>query len=147
MINPIESKIKRLLSVRRRLEAQLKFYYNLRDYPKTSKAIPYSEVYATRLQCLIRGTDGFLLLITEEEKTVVTLHLLQHLKWDMVIEACERIWPSTTGKTPRRYKYLQQTALRKMIEHVQRYASTIDFAWLDDPLIVEFASSVDLEDE
>ena len=73
----LEGRIKKILSMRRNLEAQLLFYQVDADY----KQIDYmqnSEI--TKLNCLLKGIDSLLLLVSEEERMILRLHLVEGMK-------------------------------------------------------------------
>ena len=133
MANDTESRIRLLLSVRHKLQAQLVFY-------NISYQLESADVYTKRIQRLLNGIDGLLLLVTEEERCILELHLVEGMKWESVIEEYMKRWPYEMSKVERTYKYRQQGALKKMRYYVERYADTFDFSWLEDPLIDELAA-------
>ena len=107
----LEGRIKKILSMRRNLEAQLLFYQVDADY----KQIDYmqnSEI--TKLNCLLKGIDSLLLLVSEEERMILRLHLVEGMKWESVIAEYEKRWPYDRGTDKRTYIYRQQAALKKI---------------------------------
>lgn len=139
MVSNIEDRIRLLLSVRLKLQAQL-IFYNLSYCNKPENAKPPTEKYAERIQRLLDGIDGLLLLVTEEERFILELHLVKGMKWETVMEEYIKRWPYEMSTVERTYKYRQQVAIRKMRYYVERYADTFDFSWLEDPLIDELAA-------
>lgn len=130
----LEGRIKKILSMRRNLEAQLLFYQVDADY----KQIDYmqnSEI--TKLNCLLKGIDSLLLLVSEEERMILRLHLVEGMKWESVIAEYEKRWPYDRGADKRTYIYRQQTALKKISSYIIRYARKIDFFWMTDPIFDE----------
>ena len=130
----IEGRIKKILSMRRNLEAQLLFYQVDADY----KQIDYkqnSEI--TKLNCLLKGIDSLLLLVSEEERMILRLHLVEGMKWESVIAEYEKRWPYDRGADKRTYIYRQQTALKKISSYINRYAKKIDFSWMRDTIFDE----------
>ncbi len=85
MASDTESRIRLLLSVRHKLQAQL-IFYNLSYCNKPKNTKPPAEKYAERIQWLLDGLDGLLLLVTEEERYVLELHLMEGMKWETVME-------------------------------------------------------------
>ena len=130
----LEGRIKKILSMRRNLEAQLLFYQVDADY----KQIDYkqnSEI--TKLNCLLKGIDSLLLLVSEEERMILRLHLVEGMKWESVIAEYEKRWPYDRGADKRTYIYRQQTALKKISSNINRYAKKIDFSWMRDTIFDE----------
>lgn len=126
----LESRIKKILSMRRNLEAQLLFYQVDADY----KQIDYkqnSEI--AKLNCLLKGIDSLFLLVSEEERMILRLHLVEGMKWESVIAEYEKRWPYDRGADKRTYIYRQQTALKKISSYINQYARKIDFSWMTDP--------------
>lgn len=125
----LDRKIKRILSSRRELEAQLLFYqvdaeYKQKDYSKNQEI--------AKLKCLLTGMDGLLLLVSEEERLILKLHLIEDMKWESVIAEYEKHWPYDKGTDKRTYIYRQQAALKKISSYVEQFAKKIDFSWMDD---------------
>lgn len=138
MDDNVESRIRLLISVRRKLQAQLIFS----KLSGTDTAIKYSlvtETYVARIRCLLEGIDGLLLLVTEEERLILQLHLVEGLKWETVMEAYGKVWTSEMSRVERTYKYRQQGAIKKMCMHVEQFSDVLDFSWLEDPMIDELA--------
>lgn len=130
----LEGRIKKILSMRRNLEAQLLFYQVDADY----KQIDYkqnSEI--TKLNCLLKGIDSLFLLVSEEERMILRLHLVEGMKWESVIAEYEKRWPYDKGADKRTYIYRQQTALKKIASYIKQYAMKIDFSWMADPAFDE----------
>lgn len=130
----LEGRIKKILSMRRNLEAQLLFYQVDADY----KQIDYkqnSEI--TKLNCLLKGIDSLFLLVSEEERMILRLHLVEGMKWESVIAEYEKRWPYDRGADKRTYIYRQQTALKKISSYINRYAKKIDFSWMRDTIFDE----------
>jgi len=132
MVGDIESRIRLLLSVRHKLQAQL-IFCNISHCCKP-------EAYTARIQRLLDGIDGLLLLVTEEERFILELHLVKGMKWETVMEEYIKRWPYEMSMVERTYKYRQQVAIRKMRYYVERYTDTFDFTWLEDPLIDELVA-------
>lgn len=134
MNEDLEGRIKKILSMRRKLEAQILFYQVDADYKQTDYR-QNSEI--TRLNCLLKGIDGLLLLVSEEERMILRLYLIEGMKWESVIAEYEKRWPYDKGADKRTYIYRQQSALKKMSSYVAQYAMKMDFFWMDDPLFNE----------
>ncbi len=100
--------------------------------------MPYD--YLVRIHRLLEGIDGLLLLVSEEERYIIELHLVEGMKWETVMEEYGKRWASEMSRVERTYKYRQQGALRKMEDYIEHYADIFDFSWLDDPLIDELAA-------
>ena len=132
MASNIEDRIRLLLSVRLKLQAQLIFH----NLSYCNKAEKYNE----RIQRLLDGIDGLLLLVTEEERFILELHLVKGMKWETVMEEYIKRWPYEMSIVERTYKYRQQRAIKKMRYYLERYSDTFDFSWLEDPLIDELAA-------
>ena len=129
----LEGRIKKILSMRRNLEAQLLFYQVDADY----KQIDYmqnSEV--TKLNCLLKGIDSLLLLVSKEERMILRLHLVEGMKWESVIAEYEKRWPYDRGADKRTYIYRQQTALKKISSYIEQFSKKIDFSWMEDPHLI-----------
>jgi len=92
-----------------------------------------SFIVIQRLECLIKGIDALLLLVSEEERMILNLHLVYGMKWESVIEEYEKHWTYDRGTDKRTYLYRQQTALKKIALYVNQYSKKIDFSWMDDP--------------
>lgn len=116
--------------MRRRLEAQLLFYQVDADY--SQKNYMQNQEIA-KLDCLLKGIDGLLLLVSEEERMILKLHLVEGMKWESVIVEYEKRWPYDSGADKRTYIYRQQTALKKISSYIKQYAKKIGFSWMDDP--------------
>lgn len=130
----LEGRIRKILSMHRNLEAQLLFYQVDADY----KQIDYkqnSEI--AKLSCLLKGTDSLFLLVSEEERMILRLHLVEGMKWESVIAEYEKRWPYDRGADKRTYIYRQQTALKKISSYINQYARKIDFSWMTDPTFDE----------
>lgn len=138
MISSLEVKIKMLLSVHHILLAQMGFLSAQRIYSKDSFSNEQKR-YTERIACLISGSHGLLRLITEEDAYILELHLIRGLKWQLVIYEYEKQWPTETGICMRTYMNRQQQAIRKIADEVNALSCTIDFSWLDDPLIEQLA--------
>lgn len=126
----LEGRIKKILSMRRNLEAQLLFYqidadYKQKDYKQNSEI--------TKLNCLLKGIEGLFLLVSEEERMILRLHLVEGMKWESVIAEYEKRWPYDRGTDKRTYIYRQQAALKKISSYIEQFAKKIDFSWMDDP--------------
>lgn len=139
MSSNIEERIRLLLSVRRKLQA-LFIFAKLPQKNTSEKATPSSDVNITRIQRLLDGSDGLLLLVSAEEKSLLEQHLVDAMKWETAIAAYRRMWPAEHSEVKKTYQLRQQGALRKIRYYVERYANTFDFSWLDDPLIDELAA-------
>ena len=137
MESNIEDRIRLLMSVRRKLQAHLIFCQLSREGNRENVA---PNNYLVRIHRLLEGIDGLLLLVTEEERYIIELHLVGGMKWETVMEEYGKRWASEMSRVERTYKYRQQGALRKMEDYVEHYAGIFDFAWLDDPLIDELAA-------
>lgn len=85
-----------------------------------------------KLKCQIKGINGMLLLVSEEERMILSLHLVKGMKWESVISEYEKRWPYDKGTDKRSYIYRQQTALKKISSYITQYAKKIDFSWMDD---------------
>ena len=138
MANNLESQIKVLFSIQRRVQAQLGFYriqeaYNLQSI--TNDAINYVR----RLQCFILGSHSLLLILSEEEALLIELHLVKGLKWESTIYEYEKKYPFEMGTNKRTYMNRQQSAIRKIADYVTSYSDRFDFSWLQDPLINDLA--------
>jgi len=125
----LEKRVKKILSMRRKLEAQLLFYQIDADY-KQKDYMQNQEV--AKLKCQIKGINGMLLLVSEEERMILSLHLVKGMKWESVISEYEKRWPYDKGTDKRSYIYRQQTALKKISSYITQYAKKIDFSWMDD---------------
>jgi len=125
----LEERVKKILSMRRKLEAQLLFYQIDADY-KQKDYMQNQEV--AKLKCQIKGINGMLLLVSEEERMILSLHLVKGMKWESVISEYEKRWPYDKGTDKRSYIYRQQTALKKISSYITQYAKKIDFSWMDD---------------
>lgn len=130
----IEGRIKKILSMRRNLEAQLLFYQVDADYKQINYKLN-SEI--TKLNCLLKGIDSLFLLVSEEERMILRLHLVEGMKWESVIAEYEKRWPYDRGADKRTYIYRQQTALKKISSYINQYAMKIDFSWMADPTFDE----------
>lgn len=129
MNDNLEERVKKILSMRRKLEAQLLFYQIDADY-KQNDYMQNQEV--AKLKCQIKGINGMLLLVSEEERMILSLHLVKGMKWESVISEYEKRWPYDKGTDKRSYIYRQQTALKKISSYITQYAKKIDFSWMDD---------------
>lgn len=129
MNDNLEERVKIILSMRRKLEAQLLFYQIDADY-KQKDYMQNQEV--AKLKCQIKGINGMLLLVSEEERMILSLHLVKGMKWESVISEYEKRWPYDKGTDKRSYIYRQQTALKKISSYITQYAKKIDFSWMDD---------------
>lgn len=129
MNDNLEERVKKILSMRRKLEAQLLFYQIDADY-KQKDYMQNQEV--AKLKCQIKGVNGMLLLVSEEERMILSLHLVKGMKWESVISEYEKRWPYDKGTDKRSYIYRQQTALKKISSYITQYAKKIDFSWMDD---------------
>lgn|GEM_PF-4447762 len=129
MNDNLEKRVKKILSMRRKLEAQLLFYQIDADY-KQKDYMQNQEV--AKLKCQIKGINGMLLLVSEEERMILSLHLVKGMKWESVISEYEKRWPYDKGTDKRSYIYRQQTALKKISSYITQYAKKIDFSWMDD---------------
>ncbi len=129
MNDNLEERVKKILSMRRKLEAQLLFYQIDADY-KQKDYMQNQEV--AKLKCQIKGINGMLLLVSEEERMILSLHLVKGMKWESVISEYEKRWPYDKGTDKRSYIYRQQTALKKISSYITQYAKKIDFSWMDD---------------
>lgn len=138
MSSNIEERIRLLLSVRRKLQA-LFIFGNMTQENAPEKATPSLDERIVRIQRLLDGIDGLLLLVSAEEKSLLELHLADAMKWETAIEAYRKLWPAEQSEVKKTYQLRQQGALRKIRYYVERYAETLDFSWLDDPLIDELA--------
>lgn len=137
MDSNVEDRIRLLMSVRRKLQAHLIFCQLSREGNRKYVA---PDNYLVRINRLLEGIDGLLLLVTEEERYIIELHLVGGMKWETVMEEYGKRWASEMSRVERTYKYRQQGALRKMEDYVEHYAGIFDFSWLDDPLIDELAA-------
>lgn len=133
----VGERIRLLISVRRKLQAQLIFCQLSCDRSREN-GVPYD--YLVRIHRLLEGIDGLLLLVSEEERCIIELHLVEGMKWETVMEEYCKRWASEMSRVERTYKYRQQGALRKMEDYIERYADIFDFSWLEDPLIDELAA-------
>lgn len=140
MAGSTEEKIKMLLSVRHKLQAQLLFY-NAVASTGSQTSSPALEAYVARVKCLLGGIRGLLLLLTEDEAFLLELHLVQGMKWEAVMEVQEKRWSFESGISKRTYLNRQQAAIKKIKHHMDYYAELFDFSWLDDPLIEELATA------
>ena len=129
MNDNLEERVKKILSMRRKLEAQLLFYQIDADY-KQKDYMQNQEV--AKLKCQIKGINGMLLLVSEEERMILSLHLVKGMKWESVISEYEKRWPYDKGTDKRSYIYRQQTALKKISSYITQYAKKIDFSWMAD---------------
>ena len=129
MNDNLEERVKKILSMRRKLEAQLLFYQIDADY-KQKDYMQNQEV--AKLKCQIKGINGMLLPVSEEERMILSLHLVKGMKWESVISEYEKRWPYDKGTDKRSYIYRQQTALKKISSYITQYAKKIDFSWMDD---------------
>ena len=132
----VEKRIRLLLCVRHKLEALLIFGNTTRE-SSPEMATPQLDEYLARGKLLHDGIDGLLLLVSDEERSLLELHLVAGMKWLAVMDAYRARWPAETSDVERTYELRQKEAIRKMSCYVERYASTFDFSWLDDPLIDE----------
>lgn len=130
----LEARIKHILSMRRKLEAQLRFFRVEANY-KQNEYMHTAEI--KKINCLIEGIDGLLLLVSQEERMILKLHLLEGMKWESVIVEYEKCWPYDKGADKRTYIYRQQIALKRISAYVEQYASKIDFSWMDDSIFNE----------
>lgn len=125
----VEEKIKRIISLYRQLEAQLLFHQVAAEYGEDAHG---KNQEITRLSCLLKGIDGLLLLVSEEERMILRLHLIEGMKWESVITEYEKRWPYDKGTDKRTYIYRQQTALKKISSYINQYVKRIDFSWMAD---------------
>lgn len=133
MYENLEEKIKRILSLRQKIEAQLVLQQVAHEYRHdTFESIQKKEI--EKLYCLKKGIDGLLLLVSEEERYILEMHLVAGMKWESVIEDYEKRWTYDKGIDKRSYIYRQQTAIKKIASYIRRYAKQIDFSWMDDPV-------------
>ena len=139
MVGNIEERIRLLISVRRKLQAQL-IFCRISCNDDLKNTIFLTKTCHARVQRLLEGIDGLLLLVTEEERFILELHLVDGLKWETVIEEYCKRWTSEISHVERTYKYRQQGALRKMKDYIVSNEDMFDFSWLDDPLIDELAT-------
>jgi hypothetical protein len=136
----VEDRIRLLISVRLKLQAQLIFCkISCNDKPKNAALL--TETYPARIRRLLDGIDGLLLLVTEEVRYILELHLVEGMKWETVMEEYGKRWTSEMSRVERTYKYRQQGALRKMSGYLECYAGILDFSWLYDPIIDELAAT------
>jgi hypothetical protein len=137
MDGSIEDRIRLMISLRRKLQAHLIFCQLSCESNLRKAAL---KTYIVHIQRLLEGIDGLLLLVTEEERYILELHLVGGMKWETVMEEYCKKWASEMSRVERTYKYRQQGALRKIEDYVEHYIDILDFSWLQDPIIDELAT-------
>ena len=133
MIGDLELRIKTLITIRQKIQAYLIFC------EIDSKVSVCS--YMVRLQHLLKGIDGLLLLVSEEERFILETHLIKGMKWESTIMEYQQRWAYDVGTDQRSYLYRQSVAIRKISRYIEKYSSKIDFSWLKDPLIDELSEA------
>jgi len=124
-------KIKRIISSQHKIKSMLMLHQVAIEYSPNESTDSF--IVIQRLECLIKGIDALLLLVSEEERMILNLHLVYGMKWESVIEEYEKHWTYDRGTDKRTYLYRQQTALKKIALYVNQYSKKIDFSWMDDP--------------
>lgn len=139
MVSNPERKIKMLISAHHKLLAQVALYEaQQKDTPRSPTA--EMEAYVTRLKRLLEYIDCLMLLVSEEERYILELHLISGMKWESVMAEYQNRWPYDKGTDKRTYLYRQQAALKKMSAFIKQYSNRFDFSWLDDRMIDEIAN-------
>lgn len=124
-------KIKRIISSQHKIKSMLMLHQVAIEYSLNESTDSF--IVIQRLECLLKGIDALLLLVSEEERMILILHLVYGMKWESVIEEYEKHWTYDRGTDKRTYLYRQQTALKKIALYVNQYSKKIDFSWMDDP--------------
>lgn len=136
MPSHLERKVKALISAHHKLLALVNICEIQQQYAP-NLVQPEAEAYLLRLKCLLNGIDTLLLLVPEEERFILTLHLVDRMKWESVVTEYQRRWPYDAGTDMRTYLYRQQSAFRKICHFIEHFSGSLDFSWLDDPIINE----------